>query len=404
MVALMAKPASGWEFGGWAGACTGAGACSVAMTQARSVPATFTQGSFALSVSVTGTGKIGSQPAGIDCGSDCGEAYPSGTMVTLTPTAAAGYSFTAWGGDCANVKPPGACTVTMSQARSVTGTFTANPELLTVTLPGKGSGTVSSKPTGIDCASASRAPDCTETLPYGAMITLIATPAAGMRIAGWSGGGCTGTAATCTVTMTDAISVAVDFEPQSFTLTVKKTGAGAAPGGVTANVGKLDCGADCDEPYAYGNTVVLTAMPAQGKVLFIGWDHPNCQTPPVGAAGAPLTCSVPITADVTVVARFEVYTGLTVRVSGSGTVTSTPAGIACGQTCSATFQSNSKVQLVAAPSGILNQFVGWDAPCLEGTTTGATCTVQLGTTSVSAVAAFQPIRLVPIDPPIIITQ
>jgi hypothetical protein len=222
-----------------------------------------------------------------------------------------------------------------------------------------------------------------------------------MRIAGWSGGGCTGTAASCTVTMTDAITVAVNFEPQIFTLTVKKTGAGASPGGVTANVGMLNCGTDCDEPYAYGNTVVLTAMPVQGKVLFLGWDHPNCQTPPAGAAGPPLTCSVPMTADVTVVARFEVYTGLTVRVSGNGSVASTPAGISCGQTCSATFPSNSKVQLVATPASALYRFVGWDAPCLEGTTTQTTCTVQLATTNVAAIASFQPILIV-IDPPIVV--
>jgi uncharacterized repeat protein (TIGR02543 family) len=41
-VALTATPAAGSTFAGWSGACTGTGSCSVSMTQARTVTATFT--------------------------------------------------------------------------------------------------------------------------------------------------------------------------------------------------------------------------------------------------------------------------------------------------------------------------------------------------------------------------
>jgi len=41
-VALTATPAAGSTFAGWGGACTGTGACSVALTTAKSVTATFT--------------------------------------------------------------------------------------------------------------------------------------------------------------------------------------------------------------------------------------------------------------------------------------------------------------------------------------------------------------------------
>jgi glycosyl hydrolase family 113/parallel beta helix pectate lyase-like protein/List-Bact-rpt repeat protein len=43
LVTLVATPANGWSFGGWGGACSGTGACSVTMTMAQGVSAIFTQ-------------------------------------------------------------------------------------------------------------------------------------------------------------------------------------------------------------------------------------------------------------------------------------------------------------------------------------------------------------------------
>jgi len=42
-VTLTAKPASGWSFSGWSGACSGTGTCIVTMTSDKSVTATFSQ-------------------------------------------------------------------------------------------------------------------------------------------------------------------------------------------------------------------------------------------------------------------------------------------------------------------------------------------------------------------------
>jgi trimeric autotransporter adhesin len=81
-------------------------------------------GPFALNVSVSpaGGGSVRSQPAGISCPSSCNKTYASGTRVTLTATPASGYKFAAWAGDCAGTTTP-ACTLTMSQARTVSATF-----------------------------------------------------------------------------------------------------------------------------------------------------------------------------------------------------------------------------------------------------------------------------------------
>jgi hypothetical protein len=59
--------------------------------------------------------------------------------------------------------------------------------------------------------------------------------------------------------------------------------------------------------------------------------------------------------------------------TGTGTVTSAPAGISCGATCNASFTSGSSVTLTAAP-GSGNSFSGWSGACSG---IASTCTVTL---------------------------
>jgi hypothetical protein len=77
-----------------------------------------------------GTGVVTSQPAGVDCGTNCEEAYASGTVVTLNQTANAGSVFTGWSGACTGTGP---CAVTMDQPRAVTATFVIPPNYMFVT-------------------------------------------------------------------------------------------------------------------------------------------------------------------------------------------------------------------------------------------------------------------------------
>src|SRR5436305_14143626 len=48
--------------------------------------------------------------------------------------------------------------------------------------------------------------------------------------------------------------------------------------------------------------------------------------------------------------------------SGAGTITSSPAGITCGQSCSASFPGGTAVTLSAAPSAG-STFAGWSGGC-----------------------------------------
>jgi hypothetical protein len=66
-----------------------------------------------------GSGTVSSAPAGINCGSDCSESYPSGAAITLTAIPAASSTFSGWSGDadCADGS------VSMSAAKTCIATF-----------------------------------------------------------------------------------------------------------------------------------------------------------------------------------------------------------------------------------------------------------------------------------------
>ena len=75
----------------------------------------------------SGMGTVQSSPAGIDCGVDCAEAYPKGTVVTLMPIAAEGSIFAGWsGGGCAG---SGLCIFNLETDLSMTALFdSVDPE------------------------------------------------------------------------------------------------------------------------------------------------------------------------------------------------------------------------------------------------------------------------------------
>jgi len=82
--------------------------------------------------------------------------------------------------------------------------------------------------------------------------------------------------------------------------------------------------------------------------------------------------------------------GLTVTLSGdaSGTVTSSPAGINCGNDCSESYASGTGVTLTAAPAQGAS-FAGWSGACTGSNTT---CTLTInGARSVTATFTKKPV-------------
>jgi hypothetical protein len=108
------------RFDGWSGGgCSGIGQCTVVvMSGNTTVTATITAGGLIKAGAMgVGQGTITSSPGGIDCGGDCEEFYPAGTVLTLTAHPADGSNVHAWFGPC--VASNDVCTMTVSGSTTV---------------------------------------------------------------------------------------------------------------------------------------------------------------------------------------------------------------------------------------------------------------------------------------------
>ena len=156
--------------------------------------------------------------------------------------------------------------------------------------------------------------------------------------------------------MDAAKSCTATFDLNIYALDV--TIAGTGSGTVTSDPVGIDCGTDCSEVYDYGTAVTLTAVEDAGST-FTGWS---------GAAD----CSdgeVTMDAAKSCTATFDLNTytlDVTIAGSGSGTVTSDPAGIDCGTDCSEVYDYDTVVTLTAvADTG--SDFAGWSGGGCSGT-------------------------------------
>jgi hypothetical protein len=147
------------------------------------------------------------------------------------------------------------------------------------------------------------------------------------------------------------------------TLTVVNSGTGE--GEVTSTPSGINCGGTCSASYSSDTVVTLTATPNSSST-FTGWSG-AC----TNASGA---CAVTMNAAETAAATFSRGSpssyGLTVVDSGTGAgvVTSTPSGINCGGTCSASYSSGTMVTLTATPNSS-STFTGWSGACTNESTT-----------------------------------
>jgi uncharacterized repeat protein (TIGR01451 family) len=319
IVTLNAVPGGTSTFGGWSGACAGAGTsltCTVTMNDIQNVIATFNlPGKKTLTVIKSGNGTVTSSPAGINCGTICTFDYPDNTQVTLTASATSPSTFGSWSGACSGSSTT--CTVSMTAAQTVTATFNSPAsQTLAVTKSGTGNGTVTSSPGGINCGTT-----CTVAFAFDTVVRLTAAATSPSSFGGW-GGACAGfgTSPTCDVRMNAAQNVTVTFSAGNPDLRVEMIRSGnftpGQTGQYTITVSNLGAGP------TNGDVNVVTILPpglAPTTITGTGWSCPSgtlsCSRSDPLAAGS----SYPgITVTVSVAANASGSVTSSVTVSGGG--------------------------------------------------------------------------------------
>jgi len=243
-VTLTATPASGSVFAGWGGAgCSGTGGCTVTMSAAQSVTATFNTaqsfGTLNLQVSGLPSGNSATLTITGPGGFNQQRTILTGTGQSLSDVVTGIYTVTApsvvVNGITYNPSPAsqnvtvttGSATASVNYTQAPAATFA-----LTVSKGGTGGGTVSSSPAGITCGAT-----CTANFSSGASVILSAVADAGSSFAGW-GGACSGTG-TCSVTMDAAKSVTATFNTAPVGgLTITAAKPANAPTDATRNKGQ----------------------------------------------------------------------------------------------------------------------------------------------------------------------
>jgi hypothetical protein len=246
----------------------------------------------------SGSGKVTSSPAGIECGGTCSAEFDETGVVTLTATPDPEMEFKGWEG-CEAEPSATKCEVTMSKDREVKAKFDSTKppeEELKVIIEGPGSGEVTSeqKP-GIECP-----PTCSAKFGKGVKVKLIAEAADGSEFVGWEGCEAEPSFTECEVKMSEPKEVKVEFDVAHPLLTVAKEGGGT--GTVSSEPPGIDCGSTCSEKFNLDDEVTLEAVADPGSV-FSGWDAGDCEDETVSAVEG--TCTVTMNEPKKVTATFD---------------------------------------------------------------------------------------------------
>jgi phospholipase C len=164
--------------------------------------------------------------------------------------------------------------------------------------------------------------------------------------------------------------------PTSYSLTVTAPATGV--GTVRSTPAGINCPGTCLANFTAGTAVTLVATPAT-NYTFTGWS---------GACSGTSACNIDMMAAETASAAFSVSAyqlTVTAPASGTGTVTSSPAGINCPGTCVAGFSAGTNVTLTAT-AGTNYVFAGWSGGGCSGT---SSCVVDM-TTGETVTATFKP--------------
>lgn len=416
LVALNATAETGWRFSGWSGDLTSSNTAeSVTIDGNKMITATFTQDSYTVATNVSGNGSVVVSPE------QAGYVY--GDVVSVVAVPDPGYRLQSWSGDLSG--DGAGQSLTMDGNKSVTAVFATETYSVTTDVVGSGSILVEPvQPTysygdvisvtavpsdtwqftnwtlGLSGITATQSLTVTgntnlqavfEPITYGLnvgwtgdgtvtvlsdktafnvgeVVTVTAATGVGHIFTGWReqlSETLFSTDITATVTMTEDKSILAVFTPITYTLDVNLVGSGS----VAIDLVDVTCTASCSQEVSYGSVISMTAVADPGST-FTGWSG--------DVSSAADTVPVTVTSDVLITAVFTANPQtLTVATdgTGSGSVDSNPAGIACttgGGDCTQIYDAGAVVTLTAT-ADIGSVFDGWHGAC---TGTGI-CTVTM---------------------------
>ncbi|MEA2418516.1 MAG: trimeric autotransporter adhesin [Thermoleophilaceae bacterium] len=321
-----------------------------------------------------GWGRVTSQPAGIDCPTDCSEDFAHGSTVSLTVTPTPGYVLRDWevSGNDSGCEAALVCTLTIGAGDAAVVAAAMSPQAsLALTPHGAGVMTVAPAEAGqpaVPCTSTDRTA-CVPRYPKGARVTVTATPDAtvpGARFVRWSDYRCPPTGRTCTLTMDGEQFLTAVFAPVFLTVLPGTFGpVTVSPPGVACTFAPdpaTGTASPCRVPYALDVLATVTRNPAVLPDPGDGW---------IGACfGSEVACQVRMRSDQTVIAGSPPQgggpgTGQSMRFgyagSKGGRITVTGAGSVrtCRKTCVlGGFQPDSRIQIRASGSKTVT-FAKW---------------------------------------------
>ncbi|EDN71532.1 conserved hypothetical protein [Beggiatoa sp. PS] len=224
---------------------------------------------------------------------------------------------------------------------------------LTIKFGGKGSGSVESDPSGIDCDSNDE--NCSYLFSTATSVTLTPTPTNGSKFSSWGGHTDCGDGQ---VRMTSSISCTVFFQLLPSTLAVTYEGNGT----VSSSPSGINCGDSCTDTFDGGTEVTLTATPDDGWI-FDQWTG-DCNSNGRVTIDSGKACHAIFVEEGTQETEVSLTPPyLKVTKIGEGTITSEPIAINCGGDCTQEYAApGTEVTLTATPDEGW-AFDKWEGDC-----------------------------------------
>lgn len=384
------------SFGGWSGACSAAtgSTCTVVVSSDDQEVGVrfFDQRLLTVNVSGTGGGLVRAAStlqctrslAGETSGA-CAAAFVHALSVTLSAESDESSQFVEWSGAC-NASSSPTCTVSMTEARTVTASFVRRRVTLTLLADGSRMSAGQILLNGVEACAVSvgaGTSNCKHELDAGTSIALRGVAGVRSSFSGFSGG-CSGTA-DCEFVINDNRVVRADFAGLPVILAVVASPPANGDGRVVS-AGVTD-GIDCTYSAGLpGDTGCDMLVPLSAQVSLTATANPGSALVSWGEACAGVmtrTCTIQPTAASEVYARFVAAIDVNMEINGAGVVSFDITGVPVQENCASASIATCRYSLPIGMTGTFRAmpaagyvFSGFRGPCLEGTGLVQTCTYR----------------------------